>query len=115
MKNVTKCILTADDRPHDKYTCNVCSALLSIRAVNVVDTVYHYFLSPPLQRSLPVPPSLLTVTNPSQPPQPPICSPVHSGTSRQRSNQAGDSNTQHIRCVSKKKTAAFILSNEPGC
>lgn len=42
-------VLTAADRLHGKYTCNVCSALLNIRPVNVADMAYHYFLfsSPP--------------------------------------------------------------------
>lgn len=58
-------VLTAADRLHDKYTCNVCSALLNIRPVNVADMGYHYFLfsSPPhslsasLQHPPPAPPA----------------------------------------------------------
>ena len=93
MKSPTEYILTAADRLHDKYTCNVCSALLNIRPVNVADMAYHYFLLS-FHSTACQPP--LTVTNPSQPPQPPICSPVHSGTSRQRSDQGGGSNSQQI-------------------
>ena len=48
--------LTLDDRLHDKYTCNGCSALLNIRHVNVADMTYHYFLFSSLQHSLPTPP-----------------------------------------------------------
>lgn len=49
--------LTANGRLHDKYTCNVCSALLNIRPVNVADMAYHYFLfsSPLHSLSLPLP------------------------------------------------------------
>lgn len=53
MKGPTECILTADDRLHDKYTCSVCSALLNIRPVNVADMAYHYFLFSSPQNSLP--------------------------------------------------------------
>lgn len=34
MKSYTELILTVYDRPNDKYTCNVCSALLNIRPAN---------------------------------------------------------------------------------
>lgn len=40
---------------HDKYRCNGCSALLSIRPVNVAAMTYHYFLFSSLQHSLPPP------------------------------------------------------------
>lgn len=53
MKSYTELILTVYDRPNDKYTCNVCSALLNIRPANAVGKAYHYFLLSTSQHSLP--------------------------------------------------------------
>lgn len=66
MKSYTELILTVYDRPNDKYTCNVCSALLNIRPANAAGKAYHYFLLSTSQHSLPAsqspPPSQLSPT-----------------------------------------------------
>ncbi len=66
IKSPTKCILTADDVLHDKYTCNFCSARPNIRPANAADMAQQYFLFSPQQHN-PLPrlsPTPLSLHNP---------------------------------------------------
>lgn len=123
MKSVIECILTADDRPYDKYPCNVCSAPLNIRPVNVVDMAYHYFLFfLPQQRSLPGSPA----PDCHQPLPAPTIS--HLLTSSLRDEQTEEQpgrrfeGPANMLCIHINRTStttglntAFIPSNELGC
>ncbi|CAK6961175.1 Hypothetical predicted protein, partial [Scomber scombrus] len=55
------------------------------------------------------------VTKPSQPAQPPICSLVHSGTSRQRINQGEDSNTHENMLCTLHAGAQSLNYNRTKC